>query len=291
MARLQRIEVDADLKTHRKSAALAVMLQDPRAWTWLVDMWMWASHNEPSGLIPGPAARLVLEHVLGWGGKPGVLVEAFIASGWLDVRDNGLYIHDWHDHAGAHIAHAEKEAERAREYRAQVRNKFSIVKTDAVRTPDVQARARTDEDETSTEPCETGNSNRNRNQNLKEETLSSNKPDEKPPDVPLLTSEDAKSTSAVDEVLDHYGAAMKANGRTTKKTKKGRRLVSDRLKEGLGAPLLKQAIDGLTWSDWHMGRDPKTNGQSFTGLRYCLGDEERVMDFANKVPKHARSAG
>lgn len=114
-------------------------------------------------------------------------------------------------------------------------------------------------------------------------TLSSATQPESESEVPLLTPEEAKSTSAVDEVLAHYVEAMAANNREARVTPKRRKLVQARIKEGWTTEELKRAINGLTHSDWHMGRDPKTNGQTWSDLKYCLGSMERVEEFIAKT--------
>lgn len=102
---LDWIQVDGRLRSHRKTLKLAAALRDPRAHTWLVDLWAWASLNEPSGLIPGPMAEDVVEGAVGWTGDQGALAAAMINSGWLDRGDSGsLLLHDWADHQGARIA-------------------------------------------------------------------------------------------------------------------------------------------------------------------------------------------
>lgn len=112
------IQVDANLPTHRKSVHLAAVLGDRRAWTYLVQLWSWASQNEPSGLVRGAVARMVIEHAAGWAGDPDKLTSALIETGWVDKREDGLYLHDWHDHQGAHIDKANADAERKRRNRS-----------------------------------------------------------------------------------------------------------------------------------------------------------------------------
>lgn len=118
------IQVDANLRTHRKAVHLAALVGDRRAWTYLVELWSWASQNEPTGLIRGPAAQMVVEQVAGWGGESGKLSGAMVAAGWIDVREEGLYLHDWHDHQGAHIAKAEADAERQRQNREKNKGRY-----------------------------------------------------------------------------------------------------------------------------------------------------------------------
>lgn len=99
------------------------------------------------------------------------------------------------------------------------------------------------------------------------------------PEVPLLTPQDAERTDAAAEVLAHYATAMKANGHEGRATTKRRKLVQARLREGCAVGELKRAIDGLTWSDFHMGRDPSSKGRSYSDLRYALKDRETVDEF------------
>lgn len=121
---LQWIQVDANLSTHRKSVHLAALIGDQRAWTYPVQLWAWASQNQPDGFVRGSAAKLVVEHVSGWRGEPGKLYESMLEAGWLDAQEDGVFIHDWPDHQGAHIAKAEKDAERQRERRATVHRTY-----------------------------------------------------------------------------------------------------------------------------------------------------------------------
>lgn len=110
-------------------------------------------------------------------------------------------------------------------------------------------------------------------------------------EVPLLTPEDAQATSAVEEVIAYYLEAMRANGMQPRATKKRKRLVRARLDEGLSVQELKLAVDGLTWSDWHMGRDPKTNGTAYTDIRYCMKDADTVEAMTERIPKNRRGTG
>lgn len=130
------IEVDANLRTHRKAVHLAALVGDRRAWTYLVELWCWASQNEPTGIIRGAAARMVLEQVIGWSGEPGKLADAMIESRWVDAQEDGLYIHDWHEHQGAHIAKAEKDAERKRQTRERVERRYRVQRTSSGRPAD-----------------------------------------------------------------------------------------------------------------------------------------------------------
>jgi hypothetical protein len=61
-------------------------------------LWDFAATFTPRGDI-GKYSNEILSRKLGWRGDPGTLIDALIASGWLD-RDEGhrLLIHDWPTH-------------------------------------------------------------------------------------------------------------------------------------------------------------------------------------------------
>jgi len=82
--------------------------------------------------------------------------------------------------------------------------------------------------------------------------------------------------TALNETFSYYLSATGKNGKTYTFTPARRRKGVARLKECLtktsnslpkAVGLMKLAIDELAASDWHMGRDPKTNGK-----RYCDWD-------------------
>jgi hypothetical protein len=138
LATLDWIQVDAGLRFHPKAIALSANLGDPRAHTYLVDLWTWAAKSSPDGRITGKAATAIIEGAVGWTGKRGALVDALVQERWLDVVEDGFYIHDWHDWAGAHIEKAEKEALRKRASREQRKTSADVRRTSAGRPQDVQ---------------------------------------------------------------------------------------------------------------------------------------------------------
>lgn len=115
------ISVKTNLPTHRKSFELGVRLQDTRAWCYLVQLWCWAAENEPTGKLSGDRRASVAEHFAGWTGEPGKFVAEAIAVGFMDDDGDTLELHDWDEHQGAHIAKAERDADRIRKKRAELR--------------------------------------------------------------------------------------------------------------------------------------------------------------------------
>lgn len=246
---LSWIQVDANLKNHRKAIDLAARVCDRRAHTYLVDLWAWASQNEPTGLIRGAAARLVVEHAAGWAGEPDKLTQGFIDSGWIDVREDGLYLHDWHDHQGAHIAHAEKEAERMRVRRANVGSTYGV------RTPDVQGKKK-------------------KNSKKKKETTTR-------PDL-------ASGTPVVGEppevqVFEHWKRVMnKPRAAFDEKRKKA---VKARFQDGYVKEELFLAIDGCARTPHNMGENDRH--QRFDDLELICrnaGQVDRFIENAKTLP-------
>lgn len=87
-----------DLPTHRKSVTLAALLGDPRAWTHVVELWLWVSRHAPEGDL-GQMPDAAIAHVAGWRGDASAFVAALRTAGFLDETR----IHDWYEHNGAHF--------------------------------------------------------------------------------------------------------------------------------------------------------------------------------------------
>ena len=87
---------------HPKVLELADALDLPRyaAVGVLESMWVWAGRYCPRGDIGRYSDRRIAFGAIGWEGDGGKLIEALIATGWLDRDDeHRLLIHDWADHA------------------------------------------------------------------------------------------------------------------------------------------------------------------------------------------------
>jgi hypothetical protein len=118
----QWLPVDVHLSSHRKSILLADRLNTPHATWHLLQLWSWAWDNCKDGLVRGTEEEcaIIVKRAACWTGESGALFRALVASGWLDLRPGeGVYLHAWHEHAGAHLAKLEKEAERGRRRRAE----------------------------------------------------------------------------------------------------------------------------------------------------------------------------
>jgi len=114
------IKLYGDLPGHRKSVTLAALTGDPRAWTHVVELWIWVSRHAPTGDLSGmPDAAIAA--VAGWRGDAVQFVDALRQSGFL----SGAAVHGWCEHNGAH--HRKSSADKARNERrrgdSQVENK------------------------------------------------------------------------------------------------------------------------------------------------------------------------
>jgi len=92
------IKVYGDLPTHRKSVTLAAILGDPRAWTYVVELWLWVSRHAPEGDL-GKMPDAAVAAVSGWRGDAFAFVNALRVAGFLDETR----VHGWHEHNGAHF--------------------------------------------------------------------------------------------------------------------------------------------------------------------------------------------
>jgi hypothetical protein len=111
------IRVYNDLPDHPKSDHLAAILQEPRAWTHVVELWLWVSRVRPDGSLKG-LHPVVIARRAGWIGDPITFVDAMRQAGFLD----GDQIHDWTEYQGAHAKKLEKDRTRIRQLRDKNKN-------------------------------------------------------------------------------------------------------------------------------------------------------------------------
>jgi len=116
------IRVYNDLPDHPKSDHLAALLDDRRAWTYVVQLWLWASRVKPDGDLSGLHSSVIAKRA-GWDGDPMVFVDAMQEVGFLDENK----IHDWVDFQGAHAKKLEKDRCRIRQLRDKTKNVAATV--------------------------------------------------------------------------------------------------------------------------------------------------------------------
>ena len=122
MAGLPWIRVHSDLPQHPKSIRLGIKLADPRAWSYVVQLWLWAAQHAPEGRVEGPDSDAVLAHACGWPHEPEKIVRALHESGFIDQTGEGFQIHNWDVHALPHIEKREKDRDRMRRLRERSAN-------------------------------------------------------------------------------------------------------------------------------------------------------------------------
>jgi hypothetical protein len=83
-----------------------------------VALMLWAGRYAQDGVVRSAQPEVLIEGVVDWKGKAGLLVAAFIEHGLLSAVDGGLKLADWAEQQGAHIEKLEKERERDRTRKA-----------------------------------------------------------------------------------------------------------------------------------------------------------------------------
>lgn len=116
------IRVYNDLPDHPKSDHLAALLDDRRAWTYVVQLWLWASRVKPDGSLAGLHPSVIAKRA-GWEGEPIGFVTAMREAGFLD----GDNIHAWDEYQGAHAKKLEKDRARIRQLRDKTKNVAATV--------------------------------------------------------------------------------------------------------------------------------------------------------------------
>ena len=111
-----------DVLQNRKTNKLAAELKlHPYAAAGiLASLWGWAAEYALDGDLtdykPSSIARAVA-----WNKPPRLLMDALIASGYIDVRDGRIYIHDWDEHTGKLQEQRKMTRERVAKHREKVK--------------------------------------------------------------------------------------------------------------------------------------------------------------------------
>jgi hypothetical protein len=95
------IKVYGNLPDHPKSDALAAVLGEPRAWTHVLELWLWCSRLRPDGNLADLPPALIAKRA-GWSGAAQAFVDGLRSVGFLN-EDGRL-----HDFAQEQAAHADK---------------------------------------------------------------------------------------------------------------------------------------------------------------------------------------
>lgn len=110
-------------------------------------LWWFTANATSESQQEGDLSRFTastLERRMRWSGTPGALVDALVASGWLDEAGGAVSVHDWADHSGAGVLRMNRNAARMRSSRAGVGvSTADLDDTVQARAHTVQARAHT----------------------------------------------------------------------------------------------------------------------------------------------------
>ena len=128
------LKVDQDLRDHRKllEAADILDMEPVHLMGHLISLWLWSLSNIPDGNI-GNLTKRTIARAAQWKGDPDELIDALVEVRLLDKTEDGLFIHDWDDYAGALIRKREEDRERAK--RNREKKKVSSDDTRSVREP------------------------------------------------------------------------------------------------------------------------------------------------------------
>jgi len=114
------IEVHQSLVSHKKTLALcdALAIEPAHAVGHLVCLWTWSIDNAPHGDLTEISAGNIAR-AAGFSPKRAQnFLDALIRSGFLEVVEKRLYIHDFEDYLGKLILRREQNAQRMRNARA-----------------------------------------------------------------------------------------------------------------------------------------------------------------------------
>ena len=113
------IKSEQALASHPKVHLLAKELgvSVPQVLGHLHLLWWWALDYADDGNLT--RYRDFIPNASQWVGDEEYYTESLIKHGFIDVKDNELWIHDWLDYTGALIETREKDAERKRQARAR----------------------------------------------------------------------------------------------------------------------------------------------------------------------------
>jgi hypothetical protein len=146
--RVRYVQSGTDLSDSWKVDTVAVALDVPyvQVLGHLHLLWWFTANATHDSQEFGDLSRFtasILERRMRWSGTAGALVDALVASGWLDDVDGALFVHDWGDHSGAGVVRMNRNAARMRSSRAG--NDVTNARADTVqaRADTVQARADT----------------------------------------------------------------------------------------------------------------------------------------------------
>lgn len=261
------IAIHTNLMNHPKSLDLADLLGEPMAWARMVAIWAWCAEYAPDGRITGRDPVTVAERFANWSGERGKFVESAIKAGFMERDGDTLVMHDWDAHQGAHIAKAERDAERMRKRRADLAKEKGSA-TVRERSPNSSRTVR--------EPSR-GEERRGDREKKEEKPLSADA-DRVPPQAPLALTSPAPKPDAVAvqvrQVFEHWQRVM-GHPKSALDAKR-ERVIRARLKSYSVADLCR-AVDGCAATPYNMGENER--GQRFDDIELICRDASHVDRF------------
>ena len=113
------IELHQTLPSNRKTLRLMsrLKLRRSQAVGHLCLLWLWALDNARDGALCGVSDREIAQVADFNPKRAGELVDALVETGFLERREDGLYLHDWEDYAGRLLEMRRKNVERCKRNR------------------------------------------------------------------------------------------------------------------------------------------------------------------------------
>lgn len=102
------IKLYASLPGHEKSGRLAKALGNDRAWTHVIELWLWASQHQPDGNLDS-RTDTAIGIAAGWYENPSKFTAALRDVGFLDATGQ---LHGWEDKQGAHVEKLKADRDR-----------------------------------------------------------------------------------------------------------------------------------------------------------------------------------
>lgn len=105
------IKLHTNIREHDKSDELGELLDDPRAWTYAVELWLWCATTRPDGDLTGLSAKRIAKRS-GWAGDADEFFDAMVAAGFIEENDERMRLSGWEKHQGAHKRKFERDRKR-----------------------------------------------------------------------------------------------------------------------------------------------------------------------------------
>ncbi len=273
MKGLPWIRLNTDLREHPKADRLADALGERRAWTYVVELWMWAGANQPDGDLSEMPDSGVARRA-GYEGDPVRFVMALRSSGFMDEAG---HLHDWTEHQGAIVAKFERDRAKP-DGRKGDAPRASPPTPAALPPPSRENPVRDTRGDVDVDVDE--------NVEKKEQVPVAVAPvavvdvPEKPRQEPILTHPVAAHEpmeGTITQVLLRWRerAGMPRAAIEGDAGRQRRKRILSRLREGWTLPRLLLVADGMVRDPWLMGTDPKSKPGGYRDVETVFRDNNQ----------------